>query len=523
MLRLSVALILLAGNCMAQDFQSSNLPIVLIDTYGQTIMDEPDIVAGMQIIDNGEGQINSITDNPVYVGNINIEIRGSSSQDFDKNNYGLETIDLFGNDLDTNLMGFPKEEDWILHGPWADKSLLRNDLTMHIFREMGHYSSRTQFCELVIDEDYRGLYVFMEKIKRDDSRVDIAKLTPDDNEGDELTGGYILKFDWPEDPGFLSDYNAVAGGPLYFQYVDPKPQNITQQQEDYISSFIGEFEDALFASNYTNSQGQHYSEYIDIYTFIDQLIINELAKDVDGYKLSTFMHKDKDSKDPRLKAGPVWDYNIAWYNADYCYGWDSTGWLFSELYCEDLELMPQWWTKFWADDYFLDALACRWAELKTTIINEEYLNGYIIAQESLIGDAADRNYERWDILNEETWGHPFDPPGSWNGEVQILKDWVSARLTWMDNNIPGNCAATSIEENSVEFSMGPNPTSGQLNIRSTDQLDIEIWNIQGQLVRTFASVYPNSQLILGEMADGVYTLVLDNGAARRQEKLVIQH
>lgn len=441
--------ILTYGAITAQDFESSNLPLIVINTNGQEIVDEPDIVAGITVIDNGTGNLHTLDDTPVYVGNVNIEKRGSSSLDFDKNNYALETIDDLGADLDTNLLGFGKEEDWILHGPWADKSLLRNALSMKIFREMGHYSSATRFCELFINDDYRGVYVFMEKIKRDDDRVDIAKLAENDLTGDDVTGGYIIKFDWHEGGGWDSQYSSVGGENLYFQYFYPKENLIQPEQEEYIEAFVDSFEMALFSDNFENQWGVRYNQYVDIYSFIDQLLINELSKEVDGYKLSTFMHKDKYSNDPRLKAGPVWDFNIAWFNSDYCAGGAHTGWLFSEMNCEDLELMPRWWERFWADDYFLDALNCRWNELKENVLSESWLHAYIDESQALLTDAAARNYERWDILDEYTWAHPVDPPGTWVGEVDILKEWVSDRLAWMDQNMPGNCALSLDEPNSL--------------------------------------------------------------------------
>lgn len=176
----------------SHQFQSSNLPIVIIDTYGQEIPDEPKILARMGIIDNGEGQRNHLHDpRNNYDGLIGIEVRGSTTRWFPKKQYAVETRDHFGNDSTVSLLGFPPEEDWILYAPYSDKSLMRNVLAYKLSNDLGRYASRTRFCELVLNGSYEGVYVLMEKIKRDRNRVNISKLLPTDIAGDAVTGGYI--------------------------------------------------------------------------------------------------------------------------------------------------------------------------------------------------------------------------------------------------------------------------------------------------------------------------------------------
>ena len=224
-------------------FSSSNLPIVVINTLGQTIVDDPRIVCDMGIIDNGFGNINSVNDAfNDYNGKISIEYRGSSSQSFPKKAYALETQDSIGNNNNVSILGMPVENDWILYAPYSDKSLMRNFLTFDLGRKMGNYSPRTVYCELVVNGDYKGIYILMEKIKRDNDRVDIAKLDSDDLAGDSLTGGYIIKIDKYTGTGgtdWLSDFPDIGGGSLYIQYQYPEVNVMQQQQMDYIEYFIG--------------------------------------------------------------------------------------------------------------------------------------------------------------------------------------------------------------------------------------------------------------------------------------------
>ena len=177
-------------------FTSSNLPIVIINTNGQDITSDEKITADMGIIFNGGGVRNYLT-NPYnnYNGKIGIEIRGSSSQSFPKKQYAVETRDSLGEDLDVSLLGFPEESDWILFAPYNDKSLMRDVLIYKLASDMGRYASRSKYCEVVLNNEYVGVYVLLEKVKRDNDRVNIKKLEPTDITGDAITGGYIIKID----------------------------------------------------------------------------------------------------------------------------------------------------------------------------------------------------------------------------------------------------------------------------------------------------------------------------------------
>ena len=345
-----------------QNFTSSSLPIVVINTNGNTIEDDPKVAVDIGIIDNGPGNLNYLTDPfNAYNGHCGIEFRGNSTQGFDKKTYSIELWTSAGLDTSASILGLPKEEDWILHANHLDKTFLRNTLSYHIWRKIGYWSSNTIYVELVLDGDYRGLYTLMEKNKRDNNRVDIAKLDGDDNLGDSLTGGYIIRMDWPEGDGFYSNYNSQDGSPLYFQYYYPKATKITNQQKAYIQSYLQIFENSLYSSNLQNLS-THYLNYIDLTTFADLFIINELSRSVDAYKLSSYIYKDRIDNGGKLKAGPIWDFDLAYDNAAYCGGESETGWTYlqAENSCDDLMLMPMWWQTFMSDPIFTNHLKCRW-------------------------------------------------------------------------------------------------------------------------------------------------------------------
>ncbi len=418
-------------------FSSSNLPIVVINTNGQVIQDDPRISCHMGIIDNGFGNINSVNDSFTgYNGRISIEYRGSSSQSFPKKAYALETQDSLGNNNNVSLLGMPVENDWILYAPYSDKSLMRNFLTFHLGNQMGRYAPRTKYCELVLDGDYRGVYVLMEKIKRDKDRVDIAKLDADDIAGDSLTGGYIIKIDKSTGSGdvyWLSNYNTIGGEPLRIHYHYPKATDMLNEQKTYIRNFMHDFEYALNSTFFT-SYTSGYTKYIDVLSFIDLYIINELSRNVDGYRLSTYMYKDKDSKGGKLTMGPLWDYNLAFGNAYYCDGWNINGWQ-QDGACFDLAEVPFWFERLLEDTVYQTTLKCRWEYLRETSLSQDSIFNFIDSIAIYLHDAQERNFQRWNILGDYIWPNYY-VGNTYQDEVYFLKNWIADRLIWMDDNIP---------------------------------------------------------------------------------------
>ena len=184
------------GTIQGQAFTESDLPIIMIQTGGKVITDEPKITADMKIMYNGPGKINKVTDPPLhYNGKIGIELRGSSSMDFPKKPFGFETREDNGENRNVSLLGMPAENDWILNASYNDKTLMRDALAYLIAGKFMNYAPRVRHVELIINNQYQGVYILTEKIKRDKNRVDISDMDVNDNEGNALTGGYIFKID----------------------------------------------------------------------------------------------------------------------------------------------------------------------------------------------------------------------------------------------------------------------------------------------------------------------------------------
>ena len=412
-------------------FDGLNLPIVMINTYGVEIPDEPRIPAYMGIINNTTGMNYVDDDYNDYDGHITIEKRGNSSQWQDKPPYRIETVDSQGENNNVALLGMPEENDWVLYAPWQDKTMMRNVLVYQLSNEIGRYASRTRFIELFLNDEYRGIYVLMEKIKRDANRVDISKLDPDEISGDDLTGGYILKFDWyftgDNIGGFESDYDGMV-----YNYHYPKPSDIVPEQEEYIQNYINEFENIMLSNNYTNDT-TGYPSVTNVESFVDFILLQELAKNVDAYRLSTYLYKDKESIDNRLTAGPIWDFNHGFGNCDYGETWETNSWLL-EYNPEGGDQMAFWWELLWQDDNFKFKVSQRYSELRTNILSEDHIYNIIDSTVIYLGDAVDRNFSRWPLLGNYIWPNYYIFE-TYEEEINYLKSWISNRLSWMDSEI----------------------------------------------------------------------------------------
>jgi hypothetical protein len=411
---------------------SSNLPIAVIDTFGKGVgqTTETQTLTFAGFIDNKDRGRARLTNTPDFMGKAGLNIRGKSSAGFAKKQYHFETLDEYNTDKDVSILGFPAESDWILSAPYSDKSLMRNFLTYKWSNDMGQYAVRTRFFELFLNtsgggvsmNDYVGVYILMEKIKVGKNRVDIAKLESSDNAEPQITGGYIVKKD-KLDPGDLT-FNTSKG--LSLIHLEPDKTEITQEQRNWIKGYINEFEAALYGPNFIDPI-DGYAKYIDVDSFIDIHILVELTKNIDGFRLSTYMFKDRGGK---LNMGPAWDYNLSLGNADYLDGWKPTGWYYDLIGAGDYP----WWRRLFQDPEFQLRYADRWFVLRQNMFDTSMLLQDIDDVVDLLGEAQVRNFDRWSILGTHVWPNWFIAD-TYQEEIDWMKWWLQERLTWMDSQI----------------------------------------------------------------------------------------
>jgi hypothetical protein len=402
---------------------TSVLPIVKLTTVNSAINNDVKVPVVMEIIDNGQGQLNSTADTLYsYEGTIMTEWQGFTGPGYPKKNYDFDLVDANGNKIDTSLLGMPAENDWIFKAEYLDNSLLVNTVTYEFSRRMGRYAPRTKQCEIFLDGTYIGVYSLTEKVKRDNNRVDIAKLTSADTAGSALTGGYIIEMNINGDPAAWNSVyppinSATSPHAVEFKYVYPKADSILPVQANYIKTYVDSFENALNGINYTNDS-LGYRRWIDVGTFIDFLIVNEFSMNYDSYGRSTYMYKEKDTDGNKLCIGPPWDYDRAMADDP------NSGWVWENTH--PYWPFPFWWSKLYSDSVYRHELACRWFSLRENVLKTPRFMAFLDSVSApLFQGPADRNFAVWQTLGASTY----------LAQVQNMKVFLYKRLTWIDNEL----------------------------------------------------------------------------------------
>lgn len=471
--------------------QSYNLPLLVINTDGQEIPDEYKITASLKVINNGKGGANS-PDQPGtdYDGYIGIEIRGASSQIFPKKSYSIETRYESGADSSVELLGMPAESDWVLYAPYTDKTMLRNALTYHLAERMAYgWEPHYRYCEVYLNGEYTGVYMLIEKIKRDRNRVNINKLNPEEISGNDLTGGYIIKVDRMEGVTPEEYFEDVPAGHVHvspnylFQYVYPKYNLIAPEQKNYILKFITDMDNSIDGESFSDPM-TGFRKYLDVRSFADYQIIQELSNNVDGYRLSTFFYKDKDSHGGLLHAGPVWDFDLAYANEDYNdYNLQTDIWLYTRFKPEDGNRI-HWWSRLMQDLSYRNVFVNRWKELRRGPFSTDSIMSFIDNTIEYLGPAIDRNFEKWPVIGEYIWPNYFIG-STYQEEVGYLKDWITERAAWIDDNIE-QAANLSTSTAGNEMLVYPNPVKDKLNISFytifTGKVNIECFDLAGRKI-----------------------------------------
>jgi hypothetical protein len=514
---------------------SSNLPIITIQTNGAQIQDEPKIKADMGIIYNGPGMVNKISDVAnEYKGKIGIELRGSTSQSFPKQPYGFETWDESGEDNEIKLLGMPKESDWTLNATYNDKTLMRDGLSYILAGSVMEYAPRVRYNELVINGQYRGIYLLIEKIKRDKNRVDIAKIETTYNQGDALTGGYIIKIDKEtgsnSGAGWNSLYSPYSGAwqKTYFQYEYPKADEISYAQKNYIRNHMNMVENSIAGQDFKDPV-KGYRKYIDTESLMDYIIINELAKNPDAYRLSTFFYKERDSDGGKIKFGPVWDFNLGFGNVDYCTQGNPEGLVilnFNEVCSGDGWVIHFWWKKFLQDEIFYNDLKHRWKNLRNNQLSNDRINFVIDSLSNMLGQAQVRNFQQWPVLGQYVWPNYYIG-NTYAEEVSYLKNWVKNRLIYLDK-VWEIKDSNIVETENIPVALVPNPANDAFSLqfpRSVPKdLKFRVINSSGQFLDLpYAQSGESSvEFDINHLAKGMYFIQLTDNEKKRNIKFVKQ-
>jgi hypothetical protein len=436
----------------------SNLPFIFVDSFGVNV----DGSTGgsrpfrpsyaLVIRPDPKTKRASLATPPEYAGPAGIHVRGESSAGFEQRSYSLELWDDAGKDRDASLVGMPADSDWVLTGPWSEKTLMRNKLVfdwMRTLRGEDGTSMRSQFVELFFNQtrassgqvgftSYRGIYLLVEKLKRGKDRVPIENLNDKTIDPELITGGYIIRKD--KDDALKNNWTTTRFS-IPLQSYDPDRMNTPQL--NYIRNYITSFETALNSTNY-KSLTNGYQAYLDPEAFIDAQWMLEISKQVDGYVFSTYFHKDRAG---RLRAGPLWDFNISLGNADYGTGDTPTGWLYDnangagQLWYPRLHTDPDYKLAHWDRYWQMRRSILATSNVMTTIDQHmvTLLDGYTGAISNRapagIENPVARHFRKWPRLGTRDWPNPAAETSirTWQAEVTYMKNWITPRLEWLDD------------------------------------------------------------------------------------------
>lgn len=405
-------------------FSKSPLPILIINTFDKEIPDDPKTKAVLNII-NSDRKENKLNDDATEYA-IKIERRGFTSQKLAKKSY------TFSLKKKSELLQLPSAKKWVLYAPYADKSLIRNVLTYDIYRKMGHYSPKTQFVELVINNNYQGIYVLTDKINIGEHHLNIPKLTI--NENNTVSGGYLLEIDRNNWKSLYPPEGDTSAVPLSYEPYVPKKDKIPATIQELIKNQFNEFEKSI----YTNNNKYH---YLDLNSFVDYFIISEFTKNIDAYRLSTFIYNpDITAYPPKFYIDPIWDYNFAYGLTNYNNGFSPEGYVYTST-----NYVPFWWKKLIADPIFKQQLTNRYQNLRKTALSNNTLNQTIDSIYQLCKTPAENNFKKWTVLNATDFWPNYYLGKTHQDEINYLKNWIEKRLVFLDEEIL-NKKTISIEE-----------------------------------------------------------------------------
>ena len=489
MIRQPKKLILPLAFCLASFAfaQTYDLPIIFVDTKQKCLDNKvtEKIPATMRVLDGATNNVADSAKGTLY--DIGIKVRGQSSAMFPKPGYSIEVRDEKGEGTDVSLFGLPPSDDWVLHGPYVDKSMLRNALAYWLFRQAGRYAPRTKHFDLYINGVYRGVYVLVEKIKRGKYRVNVSKLKEDDIAGDSLTGGYLWAFDkvgtntgggGSNNQGGIEaeGFNTSDGLNVILHY--PKKENIQKQQEEYLKKYLNDLE-ALFKNG---KNGDGYEKYVDLGSALDYVLHQEVTNNGDSYWCSFFLHKPKNktNKDGvytegKVTLGPPWDFNLAMSNGGMMYGGGNSWQIESSSKAPQQGggggmwgggmwgggmgslKAPNWLVQMWKRSDYQNELKKRWAELRSGVWHTKVMDAYLDSMKTYLTKAAERNFKRWPNLGQNSGQGDTDPEpmkycngsgssgmkmgmggnnaNTWEGEVEHLRTKMKERMQWMDQKL----------------------------------------------------------------------------------------
>lgn len=416
-----------------------DLPVVVIDDYATGTPGQDFRDATVMTFEPGASGTVTLTGTPSLATRAGVRLHGQSSATFEKYSLRLELRDNQDEDDDLPFLGMPAEADWVLRGPFPDKSLVRDALTYSLGRAMGLRAPRSVLCEVYVNRDggrllpgdYLGVYLATETVKVGRDRLDLSKIKKSDLTTPAIQGGYVFKFDWSVVGGpEMKCLGPVEGCWNDLEVTHPDPLQPAQQL--WFTQHVQRFQDVLNSEGFADPESG-YAAWIDVDSFVDDILVNELSRNLDAYARSAYFHKDRYGK---IVAGPLWDYDLAWGIGGLRDNRAIEGWQFQEQY----RTMPanNWYVRLLEDPLFRDRLTARWRELRQGVLADEALDTRIRELTAPLASGARRNFERWPNLTTAKVYFETSTAATWQGQVEYLRTWAHQRAAWLDTQWRGD-------------------------------------------------------------------------------------
>jgi hypothetical protein len=384
------------------------LPVLKIDTAGQVINSKENWFGGVTYtIFDGYGILASS-------GTTEIKGRGNFTWGLEKKPYSLKLAQK------SALFGMPEHKRWVLLANHLDKTLIRNEVGFKlgaIFDNIA-WTPHSEQVELYVNDDYQGVYQFTEAIKIDTNRVNITEIkkgTPQ--------GGYILEIDERKNEVF--NFTTTKG--VVFCCSDPDDEldkvinGDTRTLFQKIQEDVQYAEDVLYSAGFADPD-EGYRKYLDVDSFVDWYLIEEIAKYQDSaFYTSVYVYYDP--TDEKYHMGPLWDFDTHFGNTG-AEGLDYTGFLIKG---------SKWISRLFGDPYFVSRVKARWNEKRSGV---DALISFIDGRAASLSTAQTHNFEKWDIT-ENVSGSNSQIAGTYAGEIGFLKMWLTGRINWLDTAING--------------------------------------------------------------------------------------
>lgn len=424
---------------MGQDLPSV-LPVLRIDVGGQPIEKDIDVTGQIQIFEDHDGTLTDLdTATPSLSTRVGFQGRGNFTWTLPKKGYAFELQDSAGDDLDVSILGLPPGSDFALYACYPDKTCMRNALVFALGQELGVWHPRTRFVELILDGDYKGLYMVWERVRRADTRCDVDKPAKTASEGD-VSGGYILRHEGAgkgqetiDGVNYDRDFTTASGRIYTYHY--PDVDKLTPEQTAALTGRIQSFEDAM----QTDPAG--HAAWIDVRSWVDHGIVEELTNNWDGYVHSVYMAIEAEEDGGLLHIGPLWDFDLAFANGNVTgYNCATDNWSHQNVrpFPDDV---PTYWHDLYADPEFQRNFKCRWQDLRGGAISLATFTARIDAWETFTAAARARDQAKWNTIGMQIFPNCFSG-ATYDEEVAMLLAWIDARITWLDGQVaamPGAC------------------------------------------------------------------------------------